>query len=279
MLPHILTHPLTTTNRQFLTQDALPTYYRMAHLPKNKNQPLTLDCTVHQQATQCPPMTASSSHTTNSQLKQEKPAIMQESNTNHYTQLANSATQDMKHDSQRTTRKSLIPKCKTSSSEEKRHTLSGLWLAPMTPMATKEHNNKIQNEASNVKLLRTKPDLAKYHHLSCWSPVLTTWCNAINAGYFATFPGLTTKFVRKHLPKSITTTKGHMKKAKKNLHSTQSQLTTIQESPEMTVANPPNELATRKNLVTIKTIKCNEPTSVLATDQTGRFPHRPSQGN
>ena len=133
-------------------------------------------------------------------------------------------------------------------------------------------------QSNNVYHMRTKTDLVTYPHLALWSPVLDTLVKAIKAGYLTTFPGLTAQAVRKHLPKSIPTHKGHMRKARKNVRSTKSTLTTINE-PEMTAPDFPQEPSARTSLVTCKVVKIEEPTVMLATDQTGRFLYRSSQGN
>ena len=56
----------------------------------------------------------------------------------------------------------------------------------------------------------TKKDLAQFHHASLGSPVPYTLLAAIDAGFLSSFPGLPTQIVKKHLPKSIQTGKGHM---------------------------------------------------------------------
>ena len=63
--------------------------------------------------------------------------------------------------------------------------------------------------------MATKPDLAMYYHRANFSPVPTTFITAINNGNFSTWPGLTAELISKHLPKSLTTAKGHDKLAKK----------------------------------------------------------------
>ena len=55
--------------------------------------------------------------------------------------------------------------------------------------------------------INTLPALVQFLNRACFSPVVYTWCKAINAGYFATWPGLTSKLVRKDLPMSIKTAK------------------------------------------------------------------------
>ena len=54
--------------------------------------------------------------------------------------------------------------------------------------------------AVNVYTMCTVPKLIKYLHQACWSPTVDMWCKAIDQGYFATFPGLMSTAVRKHLP-------------------------------------------------------------------------------
>ena len=58
--------------------------------------------------------------------------------------------------------------------------------------------------------MRTKSDLIQYLHRCAFSPVVHTWTKAIDAGFFATWPGLTSELVRKHLPKLLATAKGHL---------------------------------------------------------------------
>ena len=45
----------------------------------------------------------------------------------------------------------------------------------------------------------------KFYHASLWSPVLKTFCQAIDTGFLMTFPELTTKQVRIHPPHSQAT--------------------------------------------------------------------------
>ena len=49
-----------------------------------------------------------------------------------------------------------------------------------------------------------------YYHACCFSPALSTWCQAIDAGHFTTWPELTSQLVRQHTPTSIAMHKGHL---------------------------------------------------------------------
>ena len=64
--------------------------------------------------------------------------------------------------------------------------------------------------------INTKEELFQYLHRCAFIPVVHTWTKAIDAGYFATWPGLISELVRKHLPKLIATAKGHLKQDGQN---------------------------------------------------------------
>ena len=121
-----------------------------------------------------------------------------------------------------------------------------------------------------------KVDLAKYHHQSSWSPVLHTWTEAITKGFFATFPGLSPELVQKHLPQSPATTKGHQKLIRQHTRSTKVPLS---DTTEMTAITLQHTAIARTNNVVLKMIDIYEPIGKVATDQTGRFPVKSSQGN
>ena len=129
---------------------------------------------------------------------------------------------------------------------------------------------------NSVYSMHTKVDLVTYLHLCAWSPVVDTWCNAIDRGSFTTWPGLSSPLVRKHLPKSLPTAKGHLKLTRKNLRSTQPTADPVTPPTIMTTAPALPEPQLRTNLVVVKTI---ELTGKIATDQTGRFPVTSSKGS
>ena len=56
------------------------------------------------------------------------------------------------------------------------------------------------------------PHTIRYLHATAGFPVKETWLNAIKAGNYVTWPGVTTTAVRKHFPESDETQQGHMKK-------------------------------------------------------------------
>ena len=64
--------------------------------------------------------------------------------------------------------------------------------------------------ANNVYEIKAKKELMIYYHKYCFIPVLSTWIHAIENDNCCTWPGLPATAVRKYLPKSMVTAKGHM---------------------------------------------------------------------
>eukprot|EP00957_Ditylum_brightwellii_P049819 3777019-Ditylum_brightwellii.AAC.1 len=60
----------------------------------------------------------------------------------------------------------------------------------------------------------------QFLHAAAGSPITSTWIDAISKGYYIMWPGLTADNVRKHLPKSIATSQGHLEQKRKNIAST-----------------------------------------------------------
>ena len=80
----------------------------------------------------------------------------------------------------------------------------------------------ITSPSLNVILRKkeTKKDLISFLHAACCSPTSTTWIKAIENNQFATWPGLNTRLIKKHLPPSIATAQGHLKQERHGLQST-----------------------------------------------------------
>ena len=130
--------------------------------------------------------------------------------------------------------------------------------------------------ANSAYTMTTLRDLVQYLHRACYSPVVQTWTKAIDAGFFTTWPGLTSAMVRKHLPKSMATAKGHLKQDRQNVRSTQPKPTTTTTTPAMTTVDSHQGTAVRTQCAFVQTVclSCR-----VYSDQTGRFPQTSSRGN
>jgi hypothetical protein len=119
-------------------------------------------------------------------------------------------------------------------------------------------------------------DRVAFYHAAMFSPVLSTWCAAIDAGHMATWPDLTSAQVRRHFPVSIPMHLGHMDQTRANVQSTK---------PSTTPANTNTDtnIDTRPNLETTHThaifADLHMVTGKVQSDQTGRFATTSLQGN
>ena len=119
----------------------------------------------------------------------------------------------------------------------------------------------ITKQANNLYHLTKMKGVFTYLHQYCFSPKTSTWCVAIDKGFFQSWPHLTSKLVKKYLPLEEATVKGHQHQSPKNLWS-------IKPKPE---TNPMN-----KSITVIPQI--HKITNKIYTDQTGKFPHKSSKG-
>jgi hypothetical protein len=143
-------------------------------------------------------------------------------------------------------------------------------------------NTKDQHHAPSNSIYQTTTnrELIQFLHTACGSPVPSTWIAAINKGHFATWPGLTADLVRKHLPKSIATVKGHLNQHRKNVRSTKPKMAPTTDSPDPDTSPKQLEPNVRTHHVyATSIIDPIDPTGQIATNLTGRFPVTLSRGN
>jgi hypothetical protein len=69
---------------------------------------------------------------------------------------------------------------------------------PMEHSAYNVHTLQPAHTANHVHELQLKQDIVTYLHRACFSPTPSTWIKAIEAGYLATWPGLTVDLVKKN---------------------------------------------------------------------------------
>ncbi len=69
-----------------------------------------------------------------------------------------------------------------------------------------------RQEVNNVYNIPSTKGWVCYLYAAVGFPVQETWIDAIKAGNYTTWPGLTVKMVNQHVPELEETQKGHMKK-------------------------------------------------------------------
>ena len=79
------------------------------------------------------------------------------------------------------------------------------------------HNNKKSKVKTKqpangaINNANTKQDLAAFLHACTFSPQPSTLLQAIKRGHLTSWLGLTSSLVKRHLPKSLATSKGHLR--------------------------------------------------------------------
>ena len=156
---------------------------------------------------------------------------------------------------------------------------NGMWIVDISAAALRPSNpspTRTTPQVNNVYELNKKRDIVTYLHKAAFSPVPSTWIEAIDKGFFNTWPGLTAQLVKKHLLKSPATVKGHMRSIRQNLRSTKprSSSNLPPTTSVMTTSVPADVRA--NNIVSFKLV---EITGKICTDQTGKFLVTSSKGN
>ena len=153
-----------------------------------------------------------------------------------------------------------------------------------------------------IRKRELKSDLAAFLHGALFSPVTSTLTKAIDNNHFISWPGLTTKLIKKHLPKSVATAKGHLNEERQHIQSTKptnynKTLTTIKskfvqlkrELPEGTIVQdliekelshdffPPSPTPNIKSHDVVHAI-VDTKDLIAYSDLTGKFPYRSSRG-
>ena len=157
-----------------------------------------------------------------------------------------------------------------------RNKSNGLWTIPIAPTSsplTNPANLPPHLACSAINVTSTKSDLAAFLRGTVFSPTLSTFLRAIKQGHFTTWPGLTHNLISKFLPKSMATSKGHLRRQQLHIQSTSIPLTTsLDVAPTPEPGNPTTHAA-------FTTIVDTKESGRSYSDQTGQSPVISSKGN
>ncbi|KAL7525440.1 hypothetical protein ACHAWF_004304, partial [Thalassiosira exigua] len=154
---------------------------------------------------------------------------------------------------------------------------TGLWRIPLKPVVHNENvDTKLiqcppKSEAiANVFELPSKAKQIAYYHAAAGFPVKSTWINAVRAGNYSTWQGLTVDTIRKYYPETDATQEGHMHGRRQGIKSTKKRLS------EQNASEPKVEPKAKEHDIFIQIVDLQE---TIYTDQTGKFPYLSSKGN
>lgn len=125
----------------------------------------------------------------------------------------------------------------------------------------------------------TTSDLVQFLHAACFSPVPSTLIKAIDNGHFATWPSFTAANVRRYLPKSPATVKGHLNQVRKNQRSTKTKPLKPDDDSSDVIPSTPITDGKRTHFVYAAIMQAPSESGQIYTDQTGRFPVTSLRGN
>ena len=161
---------------------------------------------------------------------------------------------------------------------------NGLWVVnvPINSSqlsTTHSHDTSPQHFANGIiRAKTTATDLVDFHHRSLGSPSISTLTQAIQNGFLSSFPGLTTELVRRHLPKSTATAKGHLHQTRQGIQSTHaSSAHDVPTVPNTTTLSLP-EGPERTNVI-LAAIEAVPDQGKTYGDLTGRYPVQSATGN
>ena len=101
----------------------------------------------------------------------------------------------------------------------------GLWYIPVTALGKPNQiptmpEPQRQITAHSAYHQRNSQKLATFLHAAAGYPPISTLCKAIDAGFLATWPGLSSPLIQKHLEISVPTIMGRLKCTRQGIRST-----------------------------------------------------------
>jgi len=132
------------------------------------------------------------------------------------------------------------------------------------------------DEANAIFVLPNSRQTLLYFHAAAGFPTKESFLEAVRAGNYATWPGLTTTLIAKHFPDSDETQKGHMKGQRKGVRSMKvKQTVEIKIEPGTEETTHHHIPAKKMNDIFVKTYELSDE---IHTDQTGKFPVTSQRG-
>ena len=124
---------------------------------------------------------------------------------------------------------------------------NGLWSLPLSSQ---------QPQANALFPKQTQRDLVRWLHAAAFSPSISTFREATERNFFATWHNLTPQVIRRYLQPSVATAKCHL----------------FNEEPQ------PTPITTRTHTVYAALVDPKQPTGNSFSDLTGRFPIQSNRG-
>jgi hypothetical protein len=159
-------------------------------------------------------------------------------------------------------------------------TCTELWMIPLYPTPPSTANNNQANTlptviAANMDTTSSTGEYARYIHQALCSPPTTTLIQALKCSReLATIPGLTAHLINPHLPYSTATDKGHMRRHRQGIQSTQTmQPAIVQARHDVNSLQPDEEICATHDMFCFAAL-ADLNTGTMYTGLPGAFPVR-----
>jgi hypothetical protein len=157
---------------------------------------------------------------------------------------------------------------------------TGMWTADISHQP--ETPNVIQHVAMSAIAAETMGERIAFLHACAGSPALSTFKQAIAAGYYTTWPELTTARIDKYLITPAATIKGHLDQQRKNIKSTKPKAKPKSTTPYVFPGPPETEQEQQPSVPEERCnhvfLTCTEITGQIYSDQPGQFLVRSTSG-
>jgi hypothetical protein len=161
----------------------------------------------------------------------------------------------------------------------------GLWYIPVPAIAKPNQiptmpEPQRQITAHSAYHQRNSQKLATFLHAAAGYPPISTLCKAIDAGFLATWPGLSSPLIRKHLEISVPTIMGRLKCTRQGIRSTHPiNAPPKLDSEEADTLEPPRSHMDRAHEVGTSVFQLDDLKGLICNDLPGRFPFVSSRGH
>ena len=128
-------------------------------------------------------------------------------------------------------------------------------------IARDQNNNKckvkILHTTNSAYQQRLAAELQAFHHRTLSAPKVSTLTKSVKTDQLLSFPGLTLKGIKRHLPKSVVTLMGHFDKYRQGIRSTKEKIKELMsedDDKDKIELEPPRQITDRKHYVRIECI-------------------------
>jgi len=147
-----------------------------------------------------------------------------------------------------------------------------LWMLDINDDSEHIHISRENGKTAQMITHQTHGELVRYAHMTMGAPANPTFITAISKGYIEP-PGITAEMVRKNMPNSVATAKGHLQLTRQGIRSTKQF-----DELEHEFAFPKKIVFKNKYIILTSKIISTEELQGLHADLAGRFPYKSRRG-